>query len=464
MKRSFELSSVALPEFGQPDQYPEIDASIYRRRLDDLKRGASEAGLSTIVVYADREHSANMAYLCGVDPRFEEALLVVEQSGNPVLITGPENQGYARNSRIELDIALYPPFGLLGQDRSETPPFADLLRQSGLRANVPTGVVGWKYFGPEEFESPEHVLEIPSYISDAIRSIAGEHNVFNATALLMHPSKGLRSVNEFEQIARFEYAACHVSEAVKRVIATLKPGVTERELADTMRLGRLPLSCHPMVSSGERTLFGLASPSDKVIEKGEPFQVAIGVWGGLTCRASWVAEGPDDLPSGVQDYVERLAGPYFACAVDWYETVGIGVSGGTLDALVKDHLGNPFFGVGLNPGHLIHLDEWMSSPIYPGSEEELRSGQAIQLDIIPATGTAYGTANIEDGIALLDREGREQFRAGFPAAWQRIQSRREFMTEALGIHLKPEVLPLSNLAGYFTPFLLAPSQVLVSRN
>ena len=187
------------------------------------------------------------------------------------------------------------------------------------------------------------------------------------------------------------------------------------------------------------------------------------MWGALTSRAGFVAEGPDDLPEAIRDYVERLAGPYFACAAEWYETVGIGVTGGEIDALVKRHLGDPFFNVGLNPGHLIHLDEWMNTPIYPGSSETLRSGQAIQLDIIPATGTPWFTSNIEDGIALLDARGRAEFAERFPGAWRRIEARRAFMADVLGIRLKPEVLPFSNLAGWLPPFLLAPGRVLALR-
>ena len=128
---------------------------------------------------------------------------------------------------------------------------------------------------------------------------------------------------------------------------------------------------------------------------------------------------------------------------------------------MKRHLGDPFFGVFLNPGHLIHLDEWMNTPIYPGSTERLQSGQAIQLDIIPATGSPYFTINIEDGIALLDERGRDGFRDRYPEAWKRIEARRAFMADALGIRPKPEVLPFSNLAGYFPPFLLSPGRALV---
>ena len=64
----------------------------------------------------------------------------------------------------------------------------------------------------------------------------------------------------------------------------------------------------------------------------------------------------------------------FACAVDWYETIGIGVPGGAIDALVRRHLGDPFFGVGLNPGHLLHLDEWLNTPIYLGKQRAAAVG------------------------------------------------------------------------------------------
>jgi hypothetical protein len=112
--------------------------------------------------------------------------------------------------------------------------------------------------------------------------------------------------------------------------------------------------------------------------------------------------------------------------------------------------------VHLNPGHFIHLDEWPSSPVYAGSEVTLRSGMALQLDIIPATGTAYHTTNIEDGVALADDALRAELADHYPGMWERVSRRRAFMAAALGIELKPEVLPMSNLAGYLPPLWLAP--------
>ena len=105
----------------------------------------------------------------------------------------------------------------------------------------------------------------------------------------------------------------------------------------------------------------------------------------------------------------------------------------------------------------------MNSPISPGSAVELRSGMAFQVDVIPATGTDYFTTNIEDGIALADEALRNDMAARFPDAWARIEARRQFMAEALGIELHPDVLPFSNIPAYLPPFLLRPDRAMTMR-
>ena len=89
---------------------------------------------------------------------------------------------------------------------------------------------------------------------------------------------------------------------------------------------------------------------------------------------------------------------------------------------------------------------------------------AIQVDVIPATHSPYHTTNIEDGIALADEPLRKAFWQKYPAAWDRIQQRRNFMRHQLGIQLKPEVLPFSNMPAYLPPFWLSPTHAMRAVN
>ncbi|MGH2428125.1 MAG: hypothetical protein ACRDGV_04450 [Candidatus Limnocylindria bacterium] len=208
-------------------------------------------------------------------------------------------------------------------------------------------------------------------------------------------------------------------------------------------------------------LGGLLSPGDRLIERGDPFTVAFGIWGGaLNCRAGFVVEDAAELPVAIGDYVERLVAPYFEAIAEWHGALRIGQSAGVLHEIVARRLGDPFFGIFLNPGHQIHLDEWVNSPMTPGSTVELRSGMALQVDVIPATGTNYFTTNIEDGIALADASLRDAFAAAYPAAWARVEARRAFMAAALGIELHPDVLPFSNIPAYLPPYLLRPDRAM----
>lgn len=462
--RRARLAEVTLPDFGMPEELPELDPSIYRARLDRLRSGMKAAGLDRLVVYADREHCANMAWLTGFDPRFEEALLVLAASGDPVLFTGLENVGPGEAAPLPLDVRLYRPFGLMGQEREGTPPLDAMLADAGLGAGQTVGVAGWKYFGPLEASDPRSRLEIPAYLADSIRSLAGSSGrVVNAGALFMDPAQGLRARIEIDELARFEFSACHVSEAVKRVVLGTKPGMREFEAASLLRPIGLPLSCHAMFSSGERAWRGLPSPSSKHVERGEAVTTAYGVWGALTCRNGWLVADASELPEAIRDYETRLVAPYFEAVAEWLETIGIGIPGGDLHARIMARIGDPFFGVALNPGHLIHLDEWMHSPIFAGSDVPVASGMAMQVDVIPATGGPYFTINMEDGIAILDEEGRAELADRHPGAWSRIVARRAFMADVLGIRLKPEVLPFSNLASWLPPFWLDPSRAMVLR-
>jgi hypothetical protein len=350
-------------------------------------------------------------------------------------------------------VHLYQGFSLPSQPRDRSRPLSHILSNEGIGTGATVGLVGWKTFADASLS------DVPSYIVDELRDLTGDL-VANATGLLIDPSDGLRVGNEVEQLAWFEWAACHTSTAVQRVLFGLEPGMSEADAVHLLRWNGSPLSCHLMLTAGPRAALGLLSPEDRQIEHGDPFTVAYGIWGALNCRAGFVVEDAAGLDLGIHDYVERLVAPYFEAIVEWYTALHVGQTGGALHEIISRRLGGSFFGVSLNPGHQIHLDEWVNSPITPGSQIVLNSGMALQVDVIPATGTEYFTTNIEDGVALADQEMRDMFASAYPGAWRRVQARRAFMTDRLGIELHPDVLPFSNIPAYLPPFLLRPDRVM----
>jgi hypothetical protein len=442
------LAEIDLPDFGMPETGPEVPEAVHLDRVAGLRERMERSGFDRLVVYADREHSANLAWLTGFDPRFEEAVLILGPAGDPAILVGNECWGIAGAAAVPMRRIRFQELSLPSQPRDRSRPLASILADEGIRPGARVGVVGWKTYGEA------HALDIPSYLADALRAAAGAEAVENATDLLIDAADGLRVINDVHQLACLEYAACQTSAGVRNVIRGLRPGMTEREAVRLLDWNGMPLSCHLMLTAGPRATFGLLSPGDRPIERGDRFTTAFGIWGALDCRAGFVVEDATELPAGIADYVDRLVGPYFEAVAEWYGALHIGQTGGTLQAIVDRRLGDPFFGIFLNPGHQISLDEWVNSPIRPGSTIELRSGMALQVDMIPATGTDYFTTNIENGVALADESLRGELARGYPGAWARIGARRRFMADALGIDLHPDVLPLSNIPAWLPPFLL----------
>ena len=449
------LREIELPDFGMPEVTPTIPEVVYAERLDRFRERLAARHSDFGLVYADREHSANLAYLTGFDPRFEEAVLIVGPNEAPLLLTGNECVGMAQAAPLPMRVELHQDLSLPSQPRDRSRPLAEVLVSEGVADGVRVGILGWKEFADRTR------IDVPAFIVDEVRAVISESGVVeNAGEILTDAQNGLRVINEVEQLAAFEYAACHTSSGVRNLLFGLQPGMREDEAVRLLEWNGAPLSCHLMLTSGDRATLGLLSPRDRRIERGDRFTTAFGIWGALNCRAGFVVENAAELPVAIQDYVERLVAPYFEAIAEWYEALHVGQTGGVLQAIIDRHLGDPFFGIFLNPGHQLHLDEWVNSPVAPASTVELRSGMALQVDVIPATGTEYFTTNIEDGIALADDALRRQFSGKYPAAWERIQARRRFMSHALGIALHPDVLPFSNMPAYLPPFLLRPDRAM----
>ena len=144
------LRDVVVPDFGVPLEAPRIPATTYEKRC---REAYARAKCDWLVVYADREHLANIAFLSGYDPRFEEALLLLGPRDRRVLVVGNEGEAYAPLAGLPgLDIALAQSMSLMGQDRALKPDLAAVLREAGMSRGQTIGLVGWKYFEPAEWD------------------------------------------------------------------------------------------------------------------------------------------------------------------------------------------------------------------------------------------------------------------------------------------------------------------------
>ena len=452
------LIRIDWPDFGMPEVPPELSLAECRGRLAAVRAAMAARGQAALVIYADREHAANMQWLSGFDPRFEEAVLVVTAQ-DALLLAGNECLPYTQISPTvsagDVRVGLCSSLSLPSQPRPGRR-LGDWLRDAVPRGAA-VGMVGWKWFGAGEVDDPASALSVPSFIVDPVRAIAG--SVVDATDLFMHPTHGLRARVGAEDIARLEFANQLAAKALTRMVFAFREGMTDFEAYQAAGVGGLPMGCHSTFATGARANQGLSGPTGQVLRRGQPISFNICHWGSNICRSGWLASGAQDLPQAARGYLEACAGPYVAAMSDWCALMRPGVPGGEVWAAMQAALPHDVYGLFLNPGHLIGLDEWMSSPIYQGSDEPLASGMALQMDVIPEH-PVYASCRMEDGYVIADAALRADLASRFPDVAARCARRAAFMRDVIGMAVPEGLLPLADTCGIVAPWLLDPGQVI----
>lgn len=438
------FEKLRLPDLGVLGDVPELEPQVFQDRFAQLERAREDAGLDAILIYADREHAANLMWLTGFSPRFEEALWVQVAGRTPTLLLGNENFGFAPGAvKLGAEFGLYQPLSLADQPRDRVVRLETLLLKAGLGREMRVGLIGWK---------PMPELDVPHWIVQAVQDATNLEPV-NAAHLLMDAGTGLRTVLEPQMIRFVEHAARVTSTSIRDLVFALKPGLREWQAAQHYDSHGLELGCHPMVNFAQSIPSGLGSPRNRRAERGGYAQMAFAVIGSLTCRAGRLVMQGDPDRDGYLGIVTN----YLTVVRAWYASLRVGVTGAEVfRATEKARLDT--WDLALNPGHLIHLEEWVSSPFYQDSSLTLRSGVAIQQDLIPVPRAGDAVVNMEDGLVLADADLRARLGQLDPELMRRCETRRAWM-ERLGYELHDDVLPVSDMAGAFFPFLLEPELI-----
>lgn len=446
-----KLKKVAMPEL-EKNIYPvEISDETINKRKENVLAKMKKDNIDALIIYADLEHGGNFEYLCGFLPRFEEALLVLHQDGRAQMVLGNENLNKASKARIKVKSIHMPHFSLPNQPMNTTKTVSETLKECGLEKYETVGIVGWKNF-TSKLDENSKLFDIPGYIVDAFKEVYSNINFINGTYIFIGED-GVRTTNNANEFAHYEFGATLAGNSILDVLNEIAVGKTEMELADKLERYGQRNSVVTIMATGERFVKANMYPTHKKISLGDPLSITIGYKGGLQSRGGFAINSENELPEGQKDYIEKVAAPYFNAVKEWLESIHIGMEGKELYNKIEEVLPKEIYGWELNPGHLCADEEWLSTPIYPGSKEIIKSGMLFQIDIIPSV-KGYCGISCESGIMLADKDLISKIKEEYPYIWDRIEKRRKYIKNILGINISEEIIPTSAATALCKPFLL----------
>ena len=421
-------------------------------RKEKILAKMNQRGLDKLVIYGDEQHYGNFTYLVGFYTRFEETLLVLGKNGKMTLMLGNENLNKCKKARFECDAVHVSLFSLPNQPNRNDKSFQKLLEEAGIKAGEKVGIVGWKYF-TSKVDATDEMYDIPAYMVENIRKIVGEQGYLSNETALFIGENGVRTTNTANEIAHYEYGAALASDAILDAMDILDVGVREIEIGDVLVKNGQPTSVTTIAAAGERFIKGNMFPTMRKVEKGVPVSLTVGYEGGSSSRAGYAVSCREELPAGVEHYMEEMAMPYFNAYASWLEQIKIGMKGKELFNIIEKELPRAQYHWSLCPGHLVAEEEWLCSPVYENSEEVLKSGMIFQIDIIPSKEGMAGTC-AESTVVLADEKLKQDIQKNYPELWERMQSRKAYIEENLNIKLSEDVLPMCSSVAYLRPYLL----------
>ncbi len=429
-----------------------LSDATFTQRKEKVLELMKKYDFSSLMIYADKEHGSNFEYLTGFIPRFEEAIQILNQDGSSILILGNENYNKAGMARTQSQGILCPFFSLPNQPMDYAKTFADYLKEADVDDSKRIGLVDWKLLSNDMTNFHNHHA-VPAFIVDGIQEVFGAEKVVNATQLYMHPKEGARVTNNAEEIARYEYGASLASDAVLEAMNNLTIGQSELEAGNTLnRDGQYP-SVVTIAAFGDRFAGANLYPTANTLNEGDKVALTVAYKGGLSSRSGYAVTDETKLADRDPGYLEEVVFPYFSAYKWWLDNLSIGKKGGEFYQEFSEFYPQATYGWHLCPGHLVADEEWLSSPFYQESDAVVQSGNIYQVDFIPSQ-AGHNGVSAESTIAIADADLRARIQADQPELWARIQARKAYLRDKLGLDLSEELLPLASTFAYYRPFLL----------
>jgi Xaa-Pro aminopeptidase len=333
-----------------------VDRSL-TDRIAKLRMSMADEGLDAVMI-SIQENRYYLSGFTGEDTQFDE-------SAGSLFIT-ESRLILATDSRFEL------------QAQAEADGFEVICYQKGIEKELP-GIV--KEMGIQRlgFESERLSYQNHCRYAAALTESARSTELVPTRNLV----ESLRQIKSEDEIHRTIQALRLAEKAFTTVVGSLRPGMTEKEIAWSMEAGMREagaqrLSFPVIVASGPNSALPHAIPTDRRIRTGEPILIDWGACLDAYCSdttRTLVLGHPDDRFNTVFETVVTARDKAIAA-------IGAGVSGTQIDKIARDHIdANGFagkFGHGLGHGTGLAVHE--SPRLSPIKDYRLEAGMIVTVE------------------------------------------------------------------------------------
>ena len=361
-------------------------------RILEVKKILEAKNLDAALIYYDELNIANGWYMTGWCPQFESGAVLVPAQGKPLLLGGPESEPFAAMSSAIKETRNFPVFMVPDEEY----PNATVIDFAMLNEEMKAGGTTIRRLG---FVG---TATIPHLVYKQLKAgFAGSEFVD-----ITEEYEALRVIKSSWEIENLKKAARLADIAYDAMKAKIVPGAYEYEAAaageaECRSRGASSFAYTTIVGSGPRANAVVPTAINRKMEEGETVMIGIAPrWMG------YAGTFGDNLPvSGKYTNAQRDCMNYLR------ETMRLtknmlrpGVSGREVDAPGRKY----FAEKGLLPylvcpfAHTIGLMEAEAPFFGPGSDDVIRPGMAVMIDVSFFGHPKFNGARIETGYIITE--------------------------------------------------------------
>lgn len=373
---------------------PTIPPAEYPGRWQQVQQMMAEQGLDIVIAYADDRATfgpAHARWLANFPVHFEPTCILMPRHGKPAMLVGPESDQYALLTGQIKDVRVLREFTHPNEDYpyAKIQSLSEILAELGQDATTVrrVGVAAGGLMSADLSAALHRVLPAAEWI-----------DVENAMC-------DLRAQKTPAEIAVVRYAYQIAEAGLQAALDTIRPGVTEREVAaaidGAMRCaGSEGTGIDTIVASGPNTRPILARSTFRPIAQDDLVLLTIAP----RYEGYHAAIGRAVLVGNPGEEIQRALDVATAAQEACYRALRPGIEGRAVESIgrkiVSDAgLGDYFLYSGVHSVGVIEFEP----PIFgPSSPALLKKDMIISVDI-PLFNTPWGGLRVEDGYLLTEQ-------------------------------------------------------------